>query len=346
MKRMMVWVAALAFVIGAGVILIKLNIESLMRRQIDSGMQAVIDAHAIPDSRFEVIFCGTGTPQYNPDRAQPCLGVIAGGQFLLFDAGQGAAQQLNATKAPFQNLDTVFITHLHSDHVSGLGDVLHNGWLLGRQSSVDVVGPPGIGGVMDGMLMALNDDLEERQRVLGPEYANSKAPLGLAKEVTIEGDGSVLVFEKGGVAIYAFHVSHPKWPAAYGYRVEFGGKSIVISGDTKYTPTMGTHAQGVDLLIHEVVHLGMMEMIADSLRARDGGVAPERLARISSVHTPTLEVAQTALDARAKKLVLTHLIPPIPNGSFVEAFYVEGMDEIYDGPIVVARDGMRITLID
>jgi len=346
MKRFVVWVAALGLVIGAGVVLLKLNMETLMRSQIESGMEAMVEAHDFSDSRFEVIFCGTGTPQYNPDRSQPCLGVIAGGQFFLFDAGQGAAQQLNATKAPFQKLDTVFITHLHSDHISGLGDVLHNGWLLGRQGSVDVVGPPGIGGVVDGMLKALHDDLEERQRVLGPEYANSKDPLGVAKEIDIEGNGSVPVFEKGEVAIYAFHVSHPKWPAAYGYRVEFGGKSIVISGDTKYTPNMGTHAQGVDLLIHEVVHLGMMGMIADSLRARDGGVAPERLARIASVHTPTLEVAQTAVEARAKKLVLTHLIPPIPSSWLVEAFYVEGMDEIYDGPIVVARDGMRITLID
>lgn len=346
MKRGLIGIAGVLIVTIIAWGIVSLNKETLMARQIETSVMTLVEAHNFPDTRFEVIFCGTGSPQYNPDRSQPCLGVIAGGRFFLFDSGQGAAQQLNATLSPFQKLDTVFLTHLHSDHISGLADVLHNGWLLGRENLVEVVGPPGTQRLLNGIYLSLTDDLAERQRVLTSEYVQTDTALGIAREVTIDADASVTVFDEDGVVVRAFRVDHPDWPHAYGYRVEFGGKSIVISGDTKYSPSIGTHAQNVDLLIHEVVNLKMMEIIATTLQKNDTGVAPERMALISAVHTPTLDVAKTAVEAKAKTLVLTHLIPPIPANKFVESLYVEGMNDIYDGDIIVARDGMRLTLIE
>jgi len=345
-KRRYLVLGAILLVVLCAWIWVSQNKMKLMARQVDKAVASMVAAQQISDTRFEVIFCGTGTPQYNPDRSQPCLGVIAGGRLFLFDAGQGASQQLQATKSPYQKLDTVFLTHLHSDHMSGLGDVLHNGWLTGRQDLVEVVGPPGTQRLLEGIQLSFKDDIEERQRVIGSEYLNTGTALGRANEVTIDNDQAEVVFEDNGVVIQAFGVDHPDWPHAYGYKVEFGGKSIVISGDTKYTPAIGQHAQGVDYLIHEVINTDMMEMAAQALQKHGTGIAPERMALITAAHTPTLEVAKAAVDANAKALVLTHHIPPIPANKFVESIYTKGMDEIYDGDIIMARDGMRLTLIE
>jgi len=345
MKKLLL-AGALLVVLAATLLWFNVDRRSLMQSQIDDNVQQGIDSQNISPTRFEVIFCGTGSPQYNSDRSQPCTGVVAGGRFFLFDAGQGVAQQLNATLAPYQKLSTVFLTHLHSDHMSGLADVLHNGWLLGRQDLVTVVGPPGTERLLAGIALSFGADIKERQRVLGSEYIEADTALGVAREITIEGSAALTVFDQDGVTIHAFRVEHPDWSHAYGYRLEFAGKSIVISGDTRYTAAIGQHAQDADLLIHEVVNLEMMAMAAKSLAKYESVVAPERMALISAVHTPTLQVAQAAVDARAKTLVLTHLIPPIPASGFVESIFIEGMDDIYGGEIIVARDGMRLTLIE
>ncbi len=343
----------LLFVLGGfvglaalAIVLLSANRSTLINWQIERGVQEGVASQEISSTRFELIFCGTGTPQFFPDRSQPCLGVIAAGKFFLFDAGQNASRQLSATASPFTKLEAVFLTHLHSDHMSGVADVLHSSWLMGRQHEVNVVGPPGTQQLLDGIHQGYSNDIEERQRVLGVEYLETTVKLGQATEVTIDNEDAVVVHDADGLVVEAFRVDHPDWPYAYGYRVSYGGKTVVVSGDTKYTPAIAKHADGADMLIHEAVNLDMMEQIASALRQFGGPVDPDRLALISAVHTPTLEVARVAKEAEVKKLVLTHLIPPIPANFVAEQHYSDGMDDIYDGELVMARDGMRITLIE
>lgn len=332
--------AVLAFV------LLSTNAAILVNWTIERGVRDGVASQDISPTRFELIFCGTGTPQFFPDRSQPCLGVIAAGKFFLFDAGQNASRQLNATASPFTKLETVFLTHLHSDHMSGVADVLHSSWLMGRQHDVSVVGPPGTQQLLDGIHQGYSNDIEERQRVLGVEYLETTVKLGQAREVIIDNEEAVVVYDADGLVVEAFRVDHPDWPYAYGYRITFGGKTVVVSGDTKYTPAIAKHAQGTDMLIHEAVNLDMMEQIASALREFGGPVDPDRLALISAVHTPTLEVARVAKEANVETLVLTHLIPPIPANFVAEQHYSSGMDEIFQGELVMARDGLRITLIE
>ena len=347
MKKILIGLSGLA-VLALGVFVwVQSNKMSLIENQIDKNIEAMFETQSFPASRFEVIFCGTGSPQYNPDRAQPCLAVIAGGRFFLFDAGQGAAWQLSEYRLPYLSLDTIFLTHLHSDHMSGVADVIHTGWIQSRSHIVDVVGPPGTQALLEGIHQSYEDDVDERVNAMGEgSFLESQYAFGAAREIDIEADEAVTVFDEDGVRIQAFKVDHPDWSSAFGYRVDFGGKSIVISGDTKYTPAIGTHAQGVDYLIHEVINMDMMRIAGSALAKHGAGISPERLELIAAVHTPTLEVAQSAVDANAEKLVLTHLIPPIPASSFVESAFVEGMDKVYEGEIIVARDGMRLTLIE
>lgn len=351
MKKIVIGVGSVFGVIVllaiAGLIWVNSNKMSLITRQIDKSIEASFQTHTIPESRFEVIFCGTGSPQYNPDRAQPCLGVIVGGRFFLFDSGEGSAWQLSALEMPFLELDTIFITHLHSDHMSGIADVIHTGWIQGRKHIIDVVGPPGTNDLLAGVHLSFEDDVDERVAAMGQgSLLQGEYAFGAPHEVFIEGDQAVTVFDEDGIVIKAFKVDHPDWTAAYGYRVEYGGKSIAISGDTRYTPAIGKHTQGVDYLIHEVINMEMMMAAGHAMQKHGAGMSLERMELIAAVHTPTLEVAQAAVDANAKSLVLTHLIPGIPNSSFVESAYIEGMDKIYKQEIIVARDGMRLTLIE
>lgn len=317
-------------------------IATVARNQIIATQQA----QNISPSRFEVLFCGTGTPQHHPERGQPCLGIIAGGKFFLIDSGQGTAGRLNQFLAPLSKLDTIFLTHLHSDHMSGLGETLHNGWLYGRQDLVQVVGPPGTKHMLAGFQQAYEDDIAERQRVVGAEYLDTQSGMGAARDVKIDNGEAVPVYDQEGVLIEAFRVDHPDWPYAYGYRISFGGKLVVVSGDTAYSDAVLRHSKGADVLIHEAVNMAMMDMAAKILAETGSPINPDRMQRIAAVHTPTHDVARLAQKAKVKQLVVTHLIPPVPPTSFAEGVFADGMGALFDGELTIARDNMRITLIE
>lgn len=342
-----------AFAAGGAVVvaglfhLVQANIDLLIEWQISQKISESAAAQEISDSRLEVIFCGTGTPSLNPHRGQPCLGVIAGGRLLMFDAGQGSARRLSAVAAPLERLETIFLTHLHSDHVSGLGEMLHNGWLFGLQERVEVVGPPGTARLLQGYQEVYAADIEMRRG--GVEAKNNDAHSGLAraKEVQIDTEEAVTVYDKDGIIVQAFRVIHPDWAYAYGYRIETRGKTIVVSGDTRYTPAIARHGKGADLLIHEALNVKMMSIASQVMEEQSAAfVSSDRMKKINDRHTPTDQVAQAAAEADVKTLVLTHLTPSIPASSVVEYFFTRGMDEIFEGEILVARDGMRLTLID
>lgn len=323
------------------------NIDHLLKWQISQKIGDGEAAQEIPDSLFEVFFCGTGTPSFSADRGQPCLGIVAGGKLFMFDAGQNAAGHLKVAGAPFDLLDTVFLTHLHSDHISGLGNALHAGWLYGRKNDVEIIGPPGTARLLDGFQEVYAADIKIRRHVVEADYVDTYAKLALAKEVQIDSDEAVIVYDKDGVVVRAFRVIHPDWAYAYGYRIDFGGKSVVISGDTSFTPALVRYGKDVDLLIHEAFSVEFMSIVGEVMEElAPGTIHPDRLKKIASRHTPTREVARTAAEANVKKLILTHLTPPIPASSLVEGIFTQGMDEIFDGEIVVARDGMRVTLLE
>jgi len=320
--------------------------DKIVAWQIDRQVKTSMLSQSIDDSSFEVLMCGTGSPQFQLDRAQPCTAVLVGGQMLLFDSGQGAAQSLQRWEAPLVKLDHIFLTHLHSDHTSGVGDVLHNSWLYGRKQNVSVMGPPGTKTFMEGVDQTFIADLEERWKTVGKEFGEFTASLADVQEIAVLGSELVTVYKKNGVNVTAFKVDHPSWDSAYGYRIDYADKTVVISGDTRYSENLLKYTVGADVLIHEVINEGMMMQIADSLEKHGAPVDPKRMGRIVSVHTPTHELAQLAQQAGVKQLVLSHLIPPIPANAFVENVFVEGMDEIYEGQLTVARDGMRINLND
>jgi len=212
----------------------------------------------------------------------PCTLVEAGSERLLFDAGRGCAIRLAQVRVPWGELTHVFLTHLHADHTFALPDLYDMGWVLGRVDPLDVHGPAGTGEMLTAMIRAIDPDIASRLR----SVPTRKPPAYRATEIQ-----PGVVYEHGGMKVTAFDVPHSISPA-FGYRIDVNSRSIVLSGDTRYSETLIRNAQGVDVLVHEVVF---------------GGSTTEQQ-QITNAHTLPEQAAQVFAAAKPKLAIYSHLI--------------------------------------
>lgn len=198
---------------------------------------------------FRVTLLGTGSPQPVMDRFGPGVLVRAGGQTLLFDCGRGVTQRLFQLKVKLGDANKLFITHLHSDHITGIPDLWLTGWLESpyaqRRGPLQVFGPAGSATMMQGLEKAYEWDIQTR--IADQKLARENVAVSVAE--LKEG----LVYEREGVKVTAFEVDHGDLiKPAFGFRVDYAGRSAVISGDTRFSENLIRHASGADLLIHQV----------------------------------------------------------------------------------------------
>jgi ribonuclease Z len=199
---------------------------------------------------FKVTLLGTGSPLPVTDRFGAATLVEAGQEKLLFDVGRGATIRLTQVGVSIGSLNAVFLTHFHSDHTSGIPDLWLTGWIGryygNRQKPFRIIGPTGTVSLMQNLERAYADDVRIR-------LADEKNPAeGIATSPSEFAKDSV-VYEANGVKVAAFEVDHGDLiKPAYGYRVDYDGRSVIISGDTRYSKNLETHAQSATLIIHEV----------------------------------------------------------------------------------------------
>lgn len=281
-------------------------------------------AHAAPAPTIRVTLLGTGSPAPVMNRFGPSTLVEAGGQTFLFDAGRGALQRLAQVKVRWRDVDGVFLTHLHSDHVVGFPDLWLCGWLTSeRTDPLDVFGPRGTRRMMSHLRQAYAYDL-------GIRVADDKA-VAAGAVLRTRDIGQGVVYEKGGVKITAFEVDHAPVKPAFGYRIDCGGRSVVLSGDTRFSENLIRYATGVDVLIHEVA------VPETFVRA---GVNPELAKGIVAHHT-TAEMAGVVFARTKPKLaVYAHIVRP----SATEADLMPATRTKYDGPLELGEDLMVIEI--
>ena len=280
------------------------------------------------ESDFRVTLLGTASPSPRPDRFGPSTLVEAGNIRLLIDAGRGVPIRLWQMRVPMGTIDALLITHYHSDHVSGVPDVWLTGWLQPpfgqRRTPFHVIGPTGAKELMDNLQRAYAADVKIR-------LADEKnPPEGIAVKVDeFAADG--VVFDKDGVRVTAFEVDHGDViKPAYGYRIDYRGRSVVISGDTRFSENLIRHGSGADLLIHEL-----------------GAAKPELLKnpamqRIIDHHTTPRDVGRVFDRTRPKLAVYTHIVR-LSNASIPEPSLAEILAETretYSGPLVFGEDLM------
>ena len=199
---------------------------------------------------FRVTLLGTGTPIPVSDRFGPSTLVEAGDQKLLIDAGRGATIRLHQLGVPIGRLDALFLTHYHSDHTVGIPDLWLTGWLQSyfgtRTAPLRVIGPEGAKTLMTHLERAYALDVSIR-------IEDEKLPPQGAAISVEEFSADGVVYEKNGVRVIAFEVDHgDAIKPAYGYRIEYDGRAVVISGDTRFNQNVIKYGAGADLLIHEV----------------------------------------------------------------------------------------------
>ncbi len=242
-------ITALLVITGIFGYLYLMDFEPLVKQVVSSNIEKIIDSDKTSTKGFKVLFCGTGSPNRTQDRAQPCTAVQINDQLFLFDAGEGAVSSLQFHNAPLSSLSRIFITHLHSDHMSGVAEVLHNSWLYNRgNDELTVMGPPGTQQMLASIRSVYEEDINERVEAIGIDRLNPKKVFHQAQEIEFTPGNAHTVFNENGILIEAFHVDHGRWKHAYGYRISYAGKSIVISGDTAPSAAIVKYSKDADIL--------------------------------------------------------------------------------------------------
>lgn len=297
------------------------------------------DALAGDGDGITLVFCGTGTPLPDPDRAESCLLVQAGNNLLLIDGGDGGVRKLASWGVRLGGLDGVLLTHLHSDHVEGLAPALLLRWTgSAARTALPLIGPPGTTRVADGYNQMLAADATYRTGHHGEAITPTGGGAFAGRDVP---PGPV--WNRDGLVITAFLVDHTPVKPAYGYRIAYKGRVVVVSGDTATSAAVVQAAKGADVLIHEALQPRLIAGITDGLDA----AAQPRTAQITrdilNYHTTPEQAADLARKADVRELVLTHIAPPLPSRIFHAAFLGDAPQR-FDGRIRIADDGLRIFL--
>lgn len=276
-----------------------------------------------PELRITLL--GTGNPRPSMERFGPSTLVEAGEHAVLIDAGRGSLQRLFQIGAAAQvrEIDYILFTHLHSDHVSGLPDLWLSGWIFGRDRALPILGPPGTKSMCDHLFEAYAFD----RKVRAFQYDPDGIQLG-AKDVE-----PGVVLDEGGLRVVAFAVEHGGGvEPAYGYRVDYQGRSAAFSGDTRFFEGIVEHARGVDVLVHEV--------LSPEVELRRAQVSPDALEGVLAQHASPEQVGRIFARVKPRLAVYSHIVP----SPAVAEDLIPPTRKTYDGPLAVGYDLMTITI--
>ena len=318
--------------------------ERLYERALDRGVG--IDPSLELDDGLHAYLCGSGSPLPDATRAGPCVAVVAGRDAFVFDSGSGSTRKLLRMGFPVERMRGVFLTHLHSDHIDGLGELLLQTWIGGsRGSPIPVHGPPGTERVLAGLREAYALDEGYRVGHHGAEFARPGGFGGAPQILTVPDGppGTATAYERNGVKITVIRVNHAPIAPAYGYRIDYKGRSVALSGDTVYSPEFVAAAQGADVMFHEALNPRMVRQLQAKLAQRGRKDAAKIIGDIPGYHASPADAARAASAAGVKALVLYHLVPSIPAGP-MEGLFLGDAASRFDGKLEVGRDGLLVSL--
>lgn len=288
-------------------------------------LTCVLSAAVCLGQSVKVTLLGTGNPRPVMTRFGPSTLVEAGDEKLLFDCGRGAMQRLYALKRD-TGVTALFLTHLHSDHVVGLTDFWLTGWIMGREKPLRIFGPAGTTSMAEHLTQAFAFDIKTRRNV-------DEGLPGAGVELVGKDIDQGVVYESGGVKVTAFLVDHGAVKPAFGYRVDYAGHSVVLSGDTKPSENLVRFAQGTDLLIHEVIDV-------DAYPRSGTHFTPEQQQKVIHHHTTAEQAGTLFSKVKPKLAVYSHIVP-------AEAPTLAAQTKkTYDGPVEVGVDLMTIEVGD
>lgn len=278
-----------------------------------------------------VILGSKGGPAIRPGGPSPTAAlVVADGLNIVVDCGLGVSRGLVEAGVALTDIDMVFITHLHSDHVLELGPLLHTAWTAGLKKKVSVFGPAGTADVWRHFCRSLAYDIETRISDEG------RPPLETLVEVGEFSEGEVV--SRDGVTVTALRVDHPPVTDCFALKFAFGGRTIVFSADTAFFPPLADFSRDADILVHEAMHPDGVERLVK--KTPNGARLREHLL---ASHTMAADVGRIAAMADVGHLVLNHLVPA-DDPLITAADYEREVRTTWDGALTIGRDGLDIDL--
>ena len=316
-----------------------LNSHSVQDRILNIGLENIL-SNAKPfldeEDTLKVVVCGSRSPLPSPGRAESCVLVEAGDDIYIFDLGNGSVNNLTQYQVPWPNVKAVLITHMHSDHMADLPDAHLQSWIQGRTSPLKVYGPEGINLVTKGFELAYSADYQYRNE----HHGDDMLPMSIAGFNAIQIiNNQFIPNDTPGLEILPFVVDHYPVNSAFGFKISYKDRTVVISGDTIHDGSVQKYSQDVDLLVHSAISIDIVE--------RMRGIAPipqmdKILFDIQDYHTSIDEAGEIARDANVEHLLIYHSIPTPRNALMERVFFrpIEGVFENFS----LSDDGTRVIM--
>ncbi|HVO25175.1 MAG TPA: MBL fold metallo-hydrolase [Candidatus Margulisiibacteriota bacterium] len=345
MRRVLRALLALAVaVVGAGILALwsprvqDAIVSRIAHRRIGRDTSSLL----APDA-LRVLLCGTASPIPSLRRAEACTAVFAGGRLWIVDTGPGSWRTLALRRVRGEAIGAVFFTHLHSDHIGELGEFNMQTWAAGRPGPLRVYGPEGVTELVHGFAQAYAADTGFRIAHHGAALLPPDRAAMVPMPVVLGGTDATRVLDEDGVVVTAFAVAHDPVKPAFGYRFDYGGRSVVISGDTRPCPNLVTQARGADVLVHEAQANSMVKIMQEAATAAGESRIAKILGDIPSYHTSPADAAREAVAAGVQLLVFTHFTPP-PDNLLLARIFRRDVDRLPPRGLVLGEDGTLVVL--
>jgi len=320
--------------------------DMLVTRLLQAGIDRQFSADGIAalGDGLHVGLCGAGSPLPAPKASGPCVAVVANGALYVVDVGTDSPRNLTRMGWAASALEGVFITHFHSDHIDGLGELMTLRWAGGSfESPLPVYGPTGIERVVNGFNEAYAQDFIYRQAHHGDSVAPLKAAGGSPKPFIKPAPGqTATLVDKDGLKIEAFSVTHTPVEPAVGYRFTYKGRTVVISGDTIKDQNIMDMAKGADLLVHEALADNLVALINEGARNNQQANLVKVTHDIPDYHATPKDAAETAAEAGVGHLLYYHIVPAllVPGQ---ERLFLNGAQDVFEN-YTIGYDGVAFSL--
>jgi len=318
-----------------GLAIALLAVPAVQDRLFEAGVKRAMhrDPAVMPEEgHLKVVLCGTSAPPPSDVRAKSCTLVLAGKHAFVVDTGPGSANRLSKWRFPMELISGVLLTHFHSDHIGELGEYRMQSWVAGRSKLLPVYGPDGVEELTTGFNQAYAADSRYRAGEHGLDIAVADLeprPFGLASAEERKAHmGSKVIFEADGLRITAFEVMHePVYPAV-GYRFDYRGRSVVVSGDTAVSANLVRVSKDADVLIHEGQSEEMRQAFAHALEAGGSPRLAKLIGAVGNYHATPAQVAQEANEANVGLLVFSHMGPIAPDNTILRKIFERGIEKV------------------
>ena len=321
MKKMLLLVPTLALLLVVGRVALEIPaVQDALLARGAAGMALQGDRTQASNDSLRIYVCGSASP-LGMGQAQACIAVVTPDHFYLIDSGAGSTQNINRLRLPTGRLQGLLLTHFHSDHIAEIYEVNLGSWVNARPAPLTVYGPEGVQAVVK----AINEGyrMDRLYRVAHHGEALLAPELGVlaAQPISV---GEVL--QDGDLKITAYMAEHPPIHPAVGYRIDYRGRSVVVSGDSNVSANTIEVADGADLLLHDALSIPMVTALASSLEANGRSRQSKIVTDVIDYHASTASLIELSAQSDVDMVAYYHLVPVPPNGIAESVFMRDAPD--------------------